>query len=180
MTPEIPSEEKNPFITQLVKDLQYKQPGTGNTVTAMHLTSNLLIPGLPLREGFDKNNPLPVGAFERTFTSLTPFNPPSAFWRGQGPQDHAHFREEGMWALSGEINNSLQVCQLDLWLKQLTFSSKEHKKGEKEGGNRRRGRCQFKEGNRETSHAENLGSALLGEGRASEDGRSGFCDLLAV
>lgn len=81
------------------------------------LTSNLLIPGLLFREGFGENNPLPVSAFESTFTSLTPFNPPSAFWRGKGPQDHAHFKEEGMWALSREINNLLQVCQLDLGLK---------------------------------------------------------------
>ena len=50
---------------------------------------------------------MPVSAFESTFTSLTPVNPPSAFWRGKGPQDHAHFKE-GMWALSGEINNLLQ------------------------------------------------------------------------
>lgn len=85
-----------------------------------------------------------------------------------------------MWALSGEINNLLQVCQLDLGLKQLTFSSKEHEKGEKEGRNRRRGRRQFKEADWETPNAEKLGSALLGEGRASQDGRSGFCDLLAV
>ena len=121
---------------------------------------------------------MPVSAFESTFTSLTPVNPPSAFWRGKGPQDHAHFKE-GMWALSGEINNLLQVCQLDLGLKQLTFSSKEHEKGEREGGNRW-GRHQFKEADWETPNAEKLGSALLGEGRASQDGRSGFCDLLAV
>lgn len=70
-----------------------------------------------------------------------------------------------------EINNSLQVCQLDLGLKQLTFSSKEHKKGEKEeeteGGD-----VNLKKGNWETPNAENLVSALRGEGRASADGRS--------
>ena len=79
-----------------------------------------------------------MSVFESTFTSLTPFNPPSAFWRGQGPQDQAHFREEGMWALSREINNSLQVCQLDLGLKQPPFplrsTRRERRREETEGG----------------------------------------------
>lgn len=79
-----------------------------------------------------------MSVFKSTFTSLTPFNPPSAFWRGQGPQDQAHFREEGMWALSREINNSLQVCQLDLGLKQPPFplrsTRRERRREETEGG----------------------------------------------
>lgn len=149
------------------------------------------MPGLPLREGFDKNNPLPVSALESTFTSLTPFNPPSAFWRGQGPDDHAYFREEGMWALISEMNSLLQVHQLasrEPGFRPGTLNSNsspfppkgKRREKRKEGRNGREGRSCPREGDLETQTQRSSRSALLGRGRASEGGRSRFCDLQAA
>lgn len=63
-------------------------------------------------EGSDQSHPLPVRAFESPFASPTFFAPSGAFWRGQSPDGHPQFTEEGTWGPSSHSDSLLQATRL--------------------------------------------------------------------